>query len=223
MEKLVESIIFDLDGTLVDTLPDIHAASSEMLKSLNLEPLPSKQVRSFIGDGIYKLIERCLNVYGVSGSKDASRVFMEYYHANPTTLSKCYECVEFTLFQLKSRGLKLGICTNKPSNLTNKVVENLSLKKYFETIICGDTLHVKKPDARPLLEAVKDLESDPESSIFIGDSEVDMKTALSANMGFGFFTQGYHKLALGDIFCDFHFDSYLELEKKYQNMKESYL
>ena len=213
MEKLVKSIIFDLDGTLVDTLPDIHAASSEMLKSVNLEPLQSKQVRSFIGDGIDKLIERCLNVYGVSRSKEAIRVFMEYYQANPTTLSKCYENVEFVLFQLKSRGLKLGICTNKPSNLTNKVLENLCLKKYFETIICGDTLHVKKPDARPLLEAVKGLESDPESSIFIGDSEVDMKTALSANMGFGFFTQGYHKLSLEDICCDFHFDSYLELEK----------
>ena len=213
MEKLVKSIIFDLDGTLVDTLPDIHAASNEMLKSVNLEPLQSKQVRSFIGNGIDKLIERCLNVYGVSRSKEAIRVFMEYYQANPTTLSKCYENVEFVLFQLKSRGLKLGICTNKPSNLTNKVLENLSLKKYFETIICGDTLNVKKPDARPLLEAVKGLESDPESSIFIGDSEVDMKTALSANMGFGFFTQGYHKLSLGDICCDFHFDSYLELEK----------
>tara|TARA_B100001059_G_C17796357_1_gene563282 strand:- start:653 stop:1309 length:657 start_codon:yes stop_codon:yes gene_type:complete len=213
MEKLVKSIIFDLDGTLVDTLPDIHAASNEMLKSVNLEPLQSKQVRSFIGNGIDKLIERCLNVYGVSRSKEAIRVFMEYYQANPTTLSKCYENVEFVLFQLKSRGLKLGICTNKPSNLTNKVLENLCLKKYFETIICGDTLHVKKPDARPLLEAVKGLESDPESSIFIGDSEVDMKTALSANIGFGFFTQGYHKLALGDICCDFHFDSYLELEK----------
>lgn len=213
MEKLVKSIIFDLDGTLVDTLPDIHAASSEMLKSVNLEPLPSIQVRSFIGNGIDKLIERCLNAYGVSRSKEAIRVFMEYYQANPTTLSKCYENVEFVLFQLKSRGLKLGICTNKPSNLTNKVLENLSLKKYFETIICGDTLHVKKPDARPLLEAVKGLESDPESSIFIGDSEVDMKTALSANMGFGFFTQGYHKLSLEDICCDFHFDSYLELEK----------
>ena len=213
MEKLVKSIIFDLDGTLVDTLPDIHAASSEMLKSINLEPLPPKQVRSFIGNGIDKLIERCLNAYGVSRSKEAIRVFMEYYQANPTTLSKCYENVEFVLFQLKSRGLKLGICTNKPSNLTNKVLEKLSLKKYFETIICGDTLHFKKPDARPLLEAVKGLESDPESSIFIGDSEVDMKTALSANIGFGFFTQGYHKRPLADICCDFHFDSYLELEK----------
>ena len=118
MEKLLKSIFFDLDGTLVDTLPDIHAASSEMLKSVNLEPLPSKQVRSFIGNGIDKLIERCLNVYGVSRSKEAIRVFMEYYQANPTTLSKCYENVEFVLFQLKSRGLKLGICTNKPSNLT---------------------------------------------------------------------------------------------------------
>ena len=138
---------------------------------------------------------------------------MEYYQANPTTLSKCYENVEFVLFQLKSRGLKLGICTNKPSNLTNKVLENLGLKKYFGTIICGDTLHVKKPDARLLLEAVRGLESDIESSIFIGDSEVDMKTALSANIGFGFFTQGYHKLPLVDICCDFHFDSYLELEQ----------
>ena len=212
MEKLVKSIIFDLVGTLVDTLPDIHAASSEMLKSINLEPLPSKQVRSFIGDGIYKLIERCLNVYGVSGSKDASRVFMEYYHANPTTLSKCYENVEFTLFQLKSRGLKLGICTNKPSNLTNKVVENLNLKKYFETIICGDTLKVKKPDPRPLFEAIKDLESKPESSIFIGDSEVDMKTALSANVRFWLFSEGYHRRPLEDLSYDLCFENFSELE-----------
>ena len=118
MEELVKGIVFDLDGTLVDSLPDIHAASSEMLKSINLEPLPSKQVRSFIGNGVDKLIRRCLDVYDVNVSEDATRVFMEYYQANPTTLSKCYENVECVLFQLKLQGLKLGICTNKPSNLT---------------------------------------------------------------------------------------------------------
>ena len=77
MEELVKGIVFDLDGTLVDSLPDIHAASSEMLKSINLEPLPSKQVRSFIGNGVDKLIKRCLNVYDINVSEDATRVFME--------------------------------------------------------------------------------------------------------------------------------------------------
>tara|TARA_Y100000746_G_scaffold180892_1_gene158868 strand:- start:314 stop:970 length:657 start_codon:yes stop_codon:yes gene_type:complete len=218
MEELVKGIVFDLDGTLVDSLPDIHAASSEMLKSINLEPLPSKQVRSFIGNGVDKLIRRCLDVYDVNVSEDATRVFMEYYQANPTTLSKCYENVECVLFQLKLQGLKLGICTNKPSNLTDKVLEKLNLKRYFETVICGDTLRVKKPDPKPLLEAINNLGSKPELSIFVGDSEVDMKTALSANTRFGFFTQGYHKSAPRDVICDFHFDSYVELEKKFQKL-----
>ena len=218
MEELVKGIVFDLDGTLVDSLPDIHAASSEMLKSINLEPLPSKQVRSFIGNGVDKLIRRCLDVYDVNVSEDATRVFMEYYQANPTTLSKCYENVECVLFQLKLQGLKLGICTNKPSNLTDKVLEKLNLKRYFETVICGDTLRVKKPDPKPLLEAINNLGSKPELSIFVGDSEVDMKTALSANTRFGFFTQGYHKSAPRDVICDFHFDSYIELEKKFQKL-----
>ena len=77
MEELVKGIVFDLDGAVVDSLPDIHAASSEMLKSINLEPLPSKQVRSFIGNGVDKLIKRCLDVYDVNVSEDATRVFME--------------------------------------------------------------------------------------------------------------------------------------------------
>ncbi len=77
MEELVKGIVFDLDGAVVDSLPDIHAASSEMLKSINLEPLPSKQVRSFIGNGVDKLIKRCLNVYDINVSEDATRVFME--------------------------------------------------------------------------------------------------------------------------------------------------
>ena len=114
--------------------------------------------------------------------------------------------------------MKLGICTNKPSNLTNKVLENLNIRKYFETVICGDTLRVKKPDPKPLLEAINNLGSKPELSIFVGDSEVDMKTALSANTRFGFFTQGYHKSAPRDVICDFHFDSYIELEKKFQKL-----
>ena len=141
---------------------------------------------------------------------------MEYYQANPTVLSKCYQNVDTVLTKLNTCGFNLGICTNKPSVLTNKVLENLSLKKYFETVICGDSLRFKKPDSRPLLEAIKDLGSNSESSIFIGDSEVDMKTALSANTGFGFFTQGYHNRPLIDICCDFHFDSYFELETRFQ-------
>lgn len=87
MEKSVESMIFDLDGTLVDSLPDMHAASSEMLKSINSNPLSSNQVRSFIGDRVGKLIERCLDVYDVKVSEVATQVFMEHYHANPTTYS----------------------------------------------------------------------------------------------------------------------------------------
>lgn len=214
MEKSVESIIFDLDGTLVDSLPDMHAASSEMLKSINLNPLPSNQVRSFIGDGVGKLIERCLDVYGLKVSEVTTQVFMEYYYANPTTHSRCYQGVKGALSKLYLRGFNLGICTNKPSSLTNKVLENLDIKQYFEVVICGDTFPERKPNPRPLLEAVSHLKSKTNSTIFIGDSEVDMQTAVSSNVRFGLFSQGYRRGPVTEFICDFHFDKYLELETR---------
>ncbi|MFQ3354623.1 MAG: phosphoglycolate phosphatase [Paracoccaceae bacterium] len=214
MEGLVKSIIFDLDGTLVDTLPDINAACQEMLFKLNLEPIPILQVRSFIGNGVKRLVERCLEVRGQEASEYAHEAFRESYEKAPSSLSKLYPGVKVVLGKLVLDGFVLGICTNKPSYLTSAIVMDLEIKSYFKSIICGDSLIHMKPNPIPLVKTIRELGSSVGKAIFVGDSETDIKTAHAAGVRFGLFTEGYRNSSLEEMRFDFCFQRFSTLNKK---------
>ncbi len=188
------AVIFDLDGTLIDSAPDIHAAANLVLRAEGLEEQTFAQVRSFIGRGVPHLIRQLLIAAG-HGADDARHARMTerfvagYEDAVGLTLP--YPGVAMALTTLRAAGHPLGICTNKPEAATRAVLAHLNLDGPFSVTVGGDSLPVRKPDPAPLHLAVAKL-GQPKA-IFVGDSEVDAETAQAAGLPFLLFTEGYRK------------------------------
>ncbi len=206
------ALIFDLDGTLIDSAPDIHAAANVVMAEQGLAPLGFDQVRGFIGNGAGILIERCLAAQGRAGDAALqAAVFHRFIQVYETavTLTKLYPGVTAALDALAAHGYRLGLCTNKPEGATRAVLRHFDLARLFAVIIGGDTLPQRKPDPAPLLRALNDLGGGP--ALFVGDSEVDRDTALAADMPFALFTQGYRKTHVTAMRADLAFADHAEL------------
>ncbi|VAW22632.1 Phosphoglycolate phosphatase [hydrothermal vent metagenome] len=188
-------IIFDLDGTLIDSAPDICSAVNRMLAGQNLAPLSLMIVRSFIGNGIPRLVERVMAEAKIVFSKEKhaalTKEFTKDYFANPAELTRLYPDVRKTLEILQNQGFSMGICTNKAYGVTSRVLRQLQLEQYFTSVIGGDTLKVNKPDPAMLLASIRELGGG--EAIFVGDSEVDEETAGAAKVDFILFEGGYLK------------------------------
>lgn len=184
-------IIFDLDGTLVDSAPDIHAAVNRLMAELGLAPLDLPTVISFIGNGIGVLTGRVAAHHGLPEA-DVPRLteqLLVHYNADPLGLTDPYPGVMDALAVLKARGHPMAVCTNKPEAPARKVLTAMGFDTYFTAVVGGDTLPQRKPDPAPLLETMRLLGA--EHCLYVGDSEVDAHTAAAANMPFALFTQGY--------------------------------
>jgi len=198
-------VIFDFDGTLVDSAPDIHAAANALLRSISVEPLSADTIRSFIGNGIPKLVERVMRHSGIRFSTERhdalTQQFLALYTEKPADLTVCYPGVRALLSTLAHRGVRLGICTNKNHALTLRVLDALDLGGYFGAVIGGDSLATRKPDPAPLF-ACRDALGGGDV-IYLGDSEVDAATAVAAGVPFGLFSGGYRTSPVTDIPHDF--------------------
>ncbi len=208
----MRAIIFDLDGTLVDSVPDIRAAANHMLEGENLVPLSLETIRSFIGNGIPKLVERVMGRAGIAFNEEKHQAlsgeFTRAYFDQPAALSQLYPNVRDTLDNLRAKGFSMGICTNKAHSITTRVLKELGLEKYFTSVIGADSLRPNKPDPAMLLAGIRELETSADEVIFVGDSEVDAATAEAANVRFVLFTSGYLQGSPEDInsaarFADF--------------------
>jgi phosphoglycolate phosphatase len=194
------AVVFDLDGTLIDSAPDIHASATAVLREEGLAPQSFEQVRGFIGNGVDVLITRLLNAAGLPDEPERHRRmtahFMDLYERG-VNLTQLYPQVREALEQLRAAGAVLGLCTNKPLGPTRSVLAHFGLEEIFGTLICGDSLDVKKPDPAPLLQAQADLGC--RQTLFVGDSEVDAQTADSAGLPFALFTEGYRKADISTL------------------------
>lgn len=185
-------IVFDLDGTLIDSAPDIQGIANALMHEEGHEPFTLAQARDFIGNGVVVFVEKMRAARGIPDS-DHDRLLAEFiarYH-DATALTETYPGVLQTLQTLHAAGHILGVCTNKPSVATRAVLAHLSLDGFFETVIGGDSLPVSKPDPAPLHAAFDALGAGP--VIYVGDSGVDAETALRAKVPFFLFTEGYRK------------------------------
>jgi phosphoglycolate phosphatase len=202
---MIRAIIFDLDGTLVDSAPDLHAAALAMLDERGTPPVTLTQVHSFIGNGIPKLVERCLEATGkpAKGKALAKAVeqFKAHYGAAPAELTRPYDGVEAMLGALTARSLLLGVCTNKPEALTRQVLAGVALDRHLREAVGGDTLKVMKPDPEPLRHCAGLLGVGIDEALYVGDSETDADTAAAAGMEFALYSGGYRKRPL-DLFED---------------------
>ncbi len=195
----MHAIIFDLDGTLIDSAPDIHAAVNRVMSDIRAPLFEFPQIKSFIGNGVPVLIQRVMAARDLDSADQTALIssFLDYYEADATTLTRPYPKAIETLQWLQAQGHRLGICTNKPEGPTRSILAEFALSDLFETVIGGDTLAQKKPDPAPLVRAMAELGDGP--AIFVGDSEVDAETAKRAGVPFALFTEGYRKSSLQDM------------------------
>ena len=188
------AVIFDLDGTLVDSAPDIHVAVNRLLADMGEAALSAETVRSFIGNGVPTLVARVLAACG-HGPDPARQAewqagFLRHYEADSATLTQLYPGVTAALSALARGGHPLALCTNKPELPARKILRAFGLDGYFPVVIGGDSLPQRKPHPAPLLAAAAGLEG---PVLFVGDSEVDAETARAARVPFLLFTEGYRK------------------------------
>lgn len=215
MSALPATIVFDLDGTLVDTAPDLCAALNHALAVLDRPPIPAADVRHLVGHGARKLLERGLAASGVSTPELVEAgfpAFLGFYAAHIADGSRPYPGVEAALDALAAAGCTLAICTNKPATLSAALVTALGWDGRFAANLGFDSVPAPKPDPGHLLAAIAAAGGDPATTVFVGDSITDTMTAQAANIrviavSFGFSDRPVAELG-ADIIID-HYDTLL--------------
>jgi len=194
----MSAIIFDLDGTLIDSAPDIRAATNRMLADEGKEPLDLKTITSFIGNGLPKLVERAMAARGIDAAEHPrlSQVTLDYYNEAPSDLTELYPGVLDAIKAFRAAGHRIGLCTNKPEEPARAILRDFGVEDLFDVVIGGDTLTVKKPDPAPLKAAFEAL---GQEGLYVGDSEIDAETAERAGVPFALFTEGYRKVPVEDM------------------------
>ncbi len=192
-------ILFDLDGTLVDSAPDLALAVNHMLMVLEREPFHADTIRSWVGNGAQTLVKR-----GLSGSSviddnidpelfaQALEIFLDFYADNLCVTTITYPHVVTTLRALKAKGYRLALVTNKPYAFIEPLLAGLEMTALFELCLGGDSLAQKKPDPMPLLHVCEYLDVDVSECLMVGDSKNDILAATAANMQSIGVTYGYN-------------------------------
>lgn len=207
------TVVLDLDGTLVESAPDLIEALSAAMRAEGLPPIPGDEVRGMMGAGARALVERGLKAGNLVLPKERVdalyQVFLDHYEAHISDLSHLFPGAEAALDRLDARGAKLAICTNKLERFAVKLLTELGCADRFGAIVGGDTFGVSKPDPKPLFGAIERVGGDPARAVMIGDSITDVETAKAAGipcvvMSFGYTAIPPRELG-GDVVID-HFD-----------------
>ncbi len=213
----LQAIVFDLDGTLVDTLPDIGQALNRVLAEEARPRLATPAIAPMVGDGAARLIERAFAATGPALDADAcaalTQRFLALYSAEISGRSVAYPGVVEVLEALCAKGLHLGICTNKPLAPSRTLLADLDLARFFPTVIGGDSLAVKKPDGRHLLATVADLGASCETAVMVGDNANDVDAARAARLPVILVSYGYTTTPTRTLGADAVIDEFGELEK----------
>ena len=206
----MSGIVFDLDGTLIDSAPDLRAAANAMLTDERLEPLDLATITSFIGNGLPQLVRLVMETRGLDMARHEAltKTVLDYYAAAKGAYTTLYPNVKQILTELRRDGHVLGLCTNKPLAATRDVLEQFDLGGLFETVIGGDSLPQRKPHPAPLLAAFKALGT---SGLYVGDSEVDAQTAQRGDVPFALYTEGYRKTPVSALAHRWSFSDFTAL------------
>jgi len=212
-------VLIDVDGTMVDSVPDLAWSVDRMMEQLGQPPHGEAAVRNWVGNGVERLVKRAL-----TGTLDgepepalfdrALPVFLEIYQENTSKRSRLYPGVREGLDLLKARGYPLGCVTNKAARFTEPLLADLGVASYFSLVVSGDTLPEKKPDPMPLLYAAQYFGVAPEASLMVGDSISDVTAARAAGFAILCMSYGYnHGLDIRDFEPDAVIDSMAELAR----------
>ena len=189
------AVVFDLDGTLVDTAPDLVGALNDLLEVLKLPPVTVEQGRAASGRGGRSLIQLGHEAAGVPLSEERIMElyprYLEHYAHRYAEDSAPYPGVVELLDHLAAEGWRLGICTNKPERFAEGLMRSLGLRERFGALVGADTLPVRKPDPRPLFETLERLGVAADRAVMLGDTETDLKTARAAGLPVALASFGY--------------------------------
>ena len=192
------TFLFDLDGTLVDTAPDLHDALNFALASAKLTPVDIALTRHWVGHGAKKMISSALEQHNERSPTEALVEelyvdFLAYYQRHIAIFSKPFVGVRLTIQHFAQKRYKLGVVTNKRYELSRSLLDELNLLQYFGVVVGGDTLSEAKPKPDPLLYACKELDTSPANAIFVGDSNTDVYCARAAGCPVVLVPYGYNQ------------------------------
>jgi len=194
MQPKFQAVMFDLDGTLVDSLGDFHHAASTMLDTFGFKAIPKQEVGSFVGNGQDVFIARCLVHAGAklttSELVKATQIFEAAYDGTNGQYTKKYPGVDEVLKNLQSSGVKIALCTNRPIKRAHSILKSVGLDQYFDVIAGFESSILPKPDPGPLNYCLNKLNVKPHAALFVGDSHVDAEAAKRANVRFAFHSGG---------------------------------
>ena len=214
-------LVFDLDGTLVDSAPDLLATLDAILPRHGFAPLADRSLRDGIGHGARHLIEYALHRQRqeVDESKLATmhRDFLDYYEANICVESRLYPGAAELLDRFAAAGWSLAVCSNKPEYLSRSVLASLGVADRFAAISGGDTYPTRKPHPAHLLSTIAAAGADPGNAVMVGDSSIDRDTARAAGVPFVGVTFGYTPVPMAELQPDLLIDSFDELTTEAAN------
>jgi phosphoglycolate phosphatase len=210
-------ILIDLDGTLIDSVPDLAYCVDEMMKQLGMPLRGEEAVGNWVGNGVQRMVERAL-INDLDGMPEpelmekAYPIFLDLYKDNTSKRSCVYEGVVEGIEWMKAQGYRVACVTNKAEAITIPLLKDKGLYDYFEVVVSGDTCEEKKPHPMPLLHAAEQLGVAPENALMIGDSKSDVKAARAAGFHIFCMTYGYnHGEDIRNYEPDAVMDSFMEL------------
>lgn len=217
LNKSPAMILIDLDGTLVDSVPDLAWCADRMMEEIGMPPRGEAAVRNWVGNGVERLVRRTL-IGQLDGEPDdalferAYPVYLGLYAEHACSRSQLYPGVAEGLDWLATTGIKMGCVTNKAEQFTLKILDTLGIRDKFGIVISGDTLPKKKPDPLPLLHAAEFFGVSPDEALMLGDSVSDVKAARAAGFSIVCVSYGYnHGNDIREARPDAVVDSFMEL------------
>lgn len=203
------NIVFDLDGTLIDSAPDIQSVASLILARHGKAGLSLDETRSFIGEGAAVLVSRMMAARDIEETQNShAALFDEFLAQYEFAVDKAvfYPGVLNALEQLKDAGHRLGLCTNKPQVPARAVLRHMGLESTFDAVTASGMLDSRKPEPAMLLHTIECLGGGP--SLYVGDSEIDAETARRAGVPFALYSEGYRKAPVSELPHDWCFDDF---------------
>ncbi|MEM7425012.1 MAG: phosphoglycolate phosphatase [Pseudomonadota bacterium] len=209
------AIVFDLDGTLVESAPDLAATTNVLLARRGRRQIELGELRSMVGKGARVMIEKAFAATGEPATeadvKEMIPEFLEYYGDNVAVHTHPFPGILDALGVLKDRGCRLGVCTNKFESLSHKLLDALEMSHFFSAVLGGDSLSIRKPDPEHVLETIRRLGGTPDNAVMVGDSNNDIDAARAGNIASVAVTFGYTDIPARELGADRVIDSFDQL------------
>lgn len=209
------AVVFDLDGTLIESLPDIQLATNRTLEDFGFGPLDDKTTRGFVGKGSRHLLTQALLYHGRipdDGDIDTAYLrFLHHYDKAPADAGYVFDGVSDVLTMLAEAGHVLAVCTNKPHKPSRQVLDAYGIGQFFDIIVGGDDVENRKPHGDHVLATVQKLELNKDDIVFVGDSENDIQAAVAVDVRSVLLTYGYCSVPHDSLGADVIIDEFSEV------------